>query len=98
MDMKTFDAEVVNGHLRFDEPLNEIEGQRVRVTLTIIPTGGQLLQDLPPTDVEPPEWLDVEKDVYVKMPFRGEILKDVVIVERGPGKPCTILPEPLPDD
>ena len=48
-------------------------------------------------DPEPPEWLDVENDVYFPM-TRPEIRlgKKKIRVERG--EPCIILPEELPDD
>ena len=48
-------------------------------------------------DPEPPEWLDVENDIYVRMPVPEILLeKRPLIVERG--TPNIILPEELPDD
>ena len=49
-------------------------------------------------EAEPPEWMAVETDIYVKMPFPGELLKDAVIVEGEPMRPCIILPEESPDE
>jgi hypothetical protein len=51
----------------------------------------------PPSD-EPPEGMDVEKDVYVKMPFPSEVLKGVRVMDGGPMEPCIILPEELSDE
>jgi hypothetical protein len=39
----------------------------------------------------------VESNVYVELPFPGEVLQDAVIVEGQPLRPCIILPEELPD-
>jgi len=48
-------------------------------------------------DPEPPEWLQVEKDLYFPMPV-PEILLETreLIVEEG--KPCIVLPDELPDE
>jgi hypothetical protein len=40
----------------------------------------------------------VETDLYVKMPFPGEVLRNAVLVEGAGIRPCLILPEELPDD
>jgi hypothetical protein len=96
---KTFEAEVRNGQLHCEEPLEALEGQRVQVTVTVPEPAAQTANgQAQPVSEEPPEWLDVEKDIYVPMPFRGEILKDVRIVEGGPLEPCIIVPEELPDE
>ena len=48
-------------------------------------------------DPEPPEWLQVEKDLYFPMTVPTISLGKVSIrVEEG--KPCIILPEELPDE
>jgi penicillin-binding protein 2 len=49
-------------------------------------------------EVEPPEWLDVEKEIYIQMPRHIEVLKDVKVIDLGHAKPHFILPEELPDD
>ncbi len=49
-------------------------------------------------DTEPPEWMAVETDVYVKMPFPGEVLKNAVIVDGEPMRPCFILPQESLDE
>jgi hypothetical protein len=99
MVAKTFSAQVVEGQLRYQEPLDAFEGQNVRVTVV----GGPVAIEQPDgsnteQEPEPPDWMDVEKDVYVKMPLNLEILKDVRVIEAGPGKPTIILPEDLPDE
>jgi hypothetical protein len=96
----TFDACVVNGQLQFQAPLDALEGQRVRVTLDVIgdPTPQTPSEAPPSEDPEPPEGMDVEKDIYVKMPRKVEILKGVKVVDKGPKQPSVILPEELPDD
>jgi hypothetical protein len=94
MTTTTFEARVVNGQLQYRAPLDAFEGRQVRVTLDVL---GEPSPQEAPSD-EPPEWLDVEKDVYIKMPRQVEILKDVKIVEKGPRQPRLILPEELPDE
>jgi hypothetical protein len=97
MPVATFDARVINGRLQYQAPLDALEGQQVRVMLDILaPQDSKSLP--PPSSDEPPEDMDVEKDVYVKMPFASEVLKDAVVIEGGPMEPCIILPEELPDD
>lgn len=48
-------------------------------------------------DPEPPEWLQVEKDLYFPMTRPEENLGKMTIREER-GEPCIILPEELPDD
>ena len=98
MSSATFEARVVNGQLQYQAPLDAFEGQQVRVTLDVIKTPQSKPEEIPPPPDEPPEWLDVEKDVYVKMPRNVEILKDVTVIDKGPRQPRLILPEELPDD
>lgn len=98
MQATTFEARVVNGQLQYQTPLDALEGHQVRVTVDVLaPNGGMPDASRPPTD-EVPGDLDVEKDVYVKMPFKSAVLKDAVVVEGGPMNPCIILPEELPDE
>jgi hypothetical protein len=40
----------------------------------------------------------VETEVFVKMPFPGDVLQDAVVVEGESIRPCIILPEELPDE
>ena len=80
--------------------LDAFEGQALRLTVEVIQQSAENSPggiDQSPSD-EPPEWMDVEKDIYVKMPRKTKILKVVEIVEGGPLQPCIILPDPLPDD
>lgn len=102
MITKTFTARIENGQLRYQEPLADLEGREVQVTLILngtpaTPTPAANEEQEPP-DPEPPEWLDVEKDIYVKMPLKSEIIENAVVLEGGPLQPCIILPEELPDD
>ena len=102
MPATTFSARVVNGLLDGGEALKPFEGQQVSVTV-IGPTtptepkdGGVLKAD--ESDCEPPEWMDVETDVYVKMLGKVEVLDNVQIVDCGPGHPCLIFPEESADE
>lgn len=96
---KTFEARVEKGLLQHRESLRAFEGQQVYVTL-IAPAAPQTQPEgkarLPAE--EPPAELDVEKDVYVQVPLPGEVLKDAVVVEGSPLRPCLIFPEELPDE
>jgi hypothetical protein len=47
---------------------------------------------------DPPEWLDIEKDIYVRMPRKIEVLEHVTIVDKGRGQPTIILPEEASDE
>jgi hypothetical protein len=96
---KTFSAHVTGGQLCHQEPLDRFEGQDVYVT--VVPRSS-LSTPLPPpagsSSDEPPAWMAVETDLYVKMPFPGEVLRDAVVVEGTGIRPCLILPEDLPDE
>ena len=94
MVVKTFAARIANGQLQHDESLASLEGQQVRVTVVAQQANGPL----PEAAEDPPNWLQVEKDVYVKMPFRGETLTNVTVVDGGRLPPCLILPEQLPHE
>ena len=100
MVAKTFSARVVGGQLCYQEPLDAFEGQTVRVTVAGAASFSppQSARAAESGDGEPPEWMAVEADVYAKMPFSGEVLKEVVIVEGGPLRPSLIFPEDLPDE
>lgn len=99
MAAKTFSAQVVSGRLRYQESLDVFEGQDVRVTVVEQSRPGSHPAPLTGSgEREPPDWMAVESNLYVKMPFPGEVLQDVVIVEGQPIRPCIILPEELPDE
>jgi hypothetical protein len=99
MMTKTFQARVENGQLQHQEALHAFEGQQVQVTLVAVAPPSETPNGAAgSTEPEPPEWLDVEKDIYVQMPRRVETLKDVVIVDKGRRPPCIVVPEELPDD
>lgn len=99
MVTKTFPARVANGRLQYDESLAAFEGQQVHITLLASEppqrtrsTGERLL------DEAAPEGMDVEKDIYVPMALTGEVLRNPVVLEGGPLKPCLVIPEELPDE
>ena len=105
MDQISIPAEVVNGHLRHDRPLSQWEGQSVIATLTLVPKTPPPEPESKPEppapitgaefDPEPPEWLQVEQDVYFPMTVPEILLeKKPLIVERG--KPSAFIPEELP--
>jgi hypothetical protein len=103
MITKTFAARIENGQLRFQEPLTELEGCEVQVTVVAngipadssAPTNGQA----EPPEPEPPEWLDVEKDIYIPMPYNWVTLENVKVIDLGRAEPPQfILPEELPDE
>ena len=103
MTQITIPAQVVNGHLQHETSLAELEGQRVLATLTVIPSSNgngaapTPAKDDKDFDPEPPEWLDVEHDLYFPITVPTESLGKVnVRVEEG--RPCIILPEELPDE
>jgi hypothetical protein len=96
---RTFEARVENGQLHAEEPLTALEGQRVRITLVPLPPSAPTFpEDEQHGVMEAPDEMDVEKDVYVKIPLPGEDVEGAVIVKGGPLQPCLIFPEELPDD
>lgn len=104
MVVKTFEATVAHGRLQHDEPL-EFEARRVRVTVIGDEVPGAAARpekpEFEPTaaerdEPEPPEWLHVETDTYVRMPVKERTLKDVKIIHEGRARPCIILPGELP--
>lgn len=108
MTQITISAQVVNGHLLHEQPLPELEGQRVLATLTVAPKAttksGNLTQQAPAQlgqdanfDPEPPPWLEVENDVFFPMlPADRMLEKKELIVEQG--TPSMVFPEELPDE
>jgi hypothetical protein len=98
MVVATYEARIVNGRLEPGDWLKQFEGQRVRVTVAPVHEKAERSTNEATSEPEPPEDLDVEKDVYVKMPFRSEIVQDAVIVDGGSLQPCLIFPEEMPDD
>lgn len=100
---RTFEATVSGGRLEH-ESLRELEGARVHVQVTVeraeLESSAADPESAAPAEEElqPPEWLDVEVDLYVRMPVEEVILKDVKVIDEGPAPPCIILPEVLPDD
>jgi hypothetical protein len=106
MTQITIPAQVVNGHLQHEKNLTELEGEHVLATLAVVPKEGANGASSPVSpkpeesaefDPEPPEWLEIEHDVYfpIKVP---KIPLGKVTVRVREGKPCIILPEELPDD
>ncbi len=103
----TIPGTIINGHLQHEQPLAELEGQRVLATLTVVrkeTPKGEVVKEPPapaPTDAEfdpePPPWLEIENDVYFPMTVPVQLLeKRPLITERG--TPTIILPEELPDE
>ncbi len=90
----SFEANIIDGDLRHQESLVTWEGRRVRVTLE---SSGPAATGAP-DEADSPVGLDVEKDVYVKIPFKTEVVEGAAVVEGGRLRPCLILPEELPDD
>ena len=88
-----FDAQVCNGQLVPSEPLECFEGQRVHVTLTAVPFALDNHLEMGLAHDR-----DVEKDVYVRMPFPSRLVANPTIVAGGMLKPCLIFPEDLPDE
>lgn len=94
----TFLAEVAGGQLRH-ESLFALEGRQVRVTVALPTTSSSVAEDPVRTDEEgPPEGMDVENDVLLEMPCTVEVLKGVVVIDKGAMPPTIILPEELPDE
>lgn len=94
MSVKTFAALVTHGQLCFQESLADLDGQRVVVTLVPAADRDSVV---PPADVTPPDWLDVEKDVAFRMPFHWETVQSHAL-DAGAVPPTVILPEELLDD
>jgi hypothetical protein len=100
MTLTTFEAQVIDGRLEPADALRAFEGRQVRVTLmepASVPESNPTALGQNSTDSEPPEWLDVEKVVHVKISFEGETLRDAFVVEGCPLQPCIIVPEEFRD-
>lgn len=95
MSRRRFAAQVMNGQLRFQESLVELEGRRVLVVLDDEPT----ITEWPPLtpNTRSVDEAEIEKDVSFRMPFQWEPVK-AKVTDRGPLRPCGIVPEDLPND
>lgn len=93
------DTTIVSGQLQPGDLLQPYEGQEVRVNLTLRSTDSPA-RSTPPTDSisEALEVLDVERKVVVRLPFPSEVLKNAVVVEGSPMRPCLIVPDKPFDD
>jgi len=96
MLLKAFEAEVANGQLRFQESLEDLEGQHVFVTVEINSRCRARDEPLAPDPVLLEDF-DVEHDVCFRMPFRWEVVK-ANLVDASPLRPCCILPERSADE
>lgn len=95
----SFEARIVNGQVVPGEALMAFEGQQVRLTVSAMPSLAPACLSVDADEVpESPEDLDVEKDVYVPMPFHREVLPNTTITTETALQPCLILPEDLPDE
>jgi hypothetical protein len=83
----SFDAVITEGRIQHQENLRPWEGKSVQVTVHV-----RLAEDAPPAD------LDVEKDVYRKMPVKSTVIGSSKIRDIGPAKPSLILPEGTEDE
>lgn len=96
---KSFSAQVMGGQLCYQEPLDAFEGQDVYVTVV---ARSSFRSPVPPpadgAEVEPPDWMAVETDLHVEMPFPGKILDDAVVIQGEPIRPCIIMPEETMDE
>src|SRR2546426_664470 len=95
----SFEARIVNGQLVPAEVLKAFEGQQVHITVSVPAKIAEHASSVSANDGrEPPEDLDVEKDVYVRMPLQNKAIPNPAIVKKNDLKPCLILPEGLPDE
>ena len=106
MTQITIPAQVVNGHLQHESSLAELEGQHVRVTLTVVPAdvanGNGMSAPAKPDesaefDPQPPPWLEIENDVYFPITVPEVPIGNVKIISRR-GTSSGIVPDPLPDE
>ena len=92
MITSSFDARIVNGQLVPADPLRALEGQQGHVVVSVPPSAE--LDAL----VEPPEEMDVEKDVYVRLALPSEMIANPIIAAGTELRPSLIFPEDLPDE
>lgn len=90
MNPCTFEAQIIGGQLVPGELLKAFEGQRVQVTVSAPEAARSQSSD---SDPEPPEDMDVEKDVYVRMPLPSKDAPNLTLVRGEALKPCLIFPE-----
>jgi len=86
-ETKSFGAQIIDGCISHAESLSNWEGRHVEVTV-------QVKDD----DAEAPDHMDVEKDVYLKMPVNSKVLKGYAIRSMGYAEPSVILPEGIEDE
>ena len=96
MIRRAFPADVMNGQLRFQESLADLEGRRVLVVLDECETASNQWPQLVP-DARAIDEKDVEKDVSFHMPFRWEPVK-ATVTDKGALRPCLIVPEDSPNE
>lgn len=92
---KTFTAEVCQGALKHSESLEAFEGRVVRVSVDLIDAGRRSTED---DEAQPPEWMEVEEEFYVKMPMRCQHLVGVKIGNTSRMRPSRVVPEDLDND
>ena len=74
MTTSSFDARIFNGQLVPAEPLRAFEGREVHIVVSVAPTTGTN------GEPEPPDDMDIEKDVYVRIPLASQLMSDAVVV------------------
>ena len=86
LEDRSFNAVIADGQIRHGENLTPYDGKEVHVTVHVRAI-----------EAEPPKDLDIEKDIYVKMPVETTVLGAATIRNIGSAKPSLILPEGLED-
>ena len=87
LEERTFGAVVVDGQLHHEESLLPWEGKAVQVTV-----------QLPTNEQDSGDDVDVEKDVYLKMPVSHSRVQPKAVRDVGHAKPSIFLPEGLEDE
>jgi hypothetical protein len=87
LEDKTFDAVIADGRIHHEENLRPWEGEEVRVTV-----------HFRAREFAAPDDLDVEWDIYQKMPVNTSVVGSSKIRDVGSAKPSLILPEGIEDD
>jgi hypothetical protein len=87
LEDKSFDAVITDGRIQHEENLRPWEGEEVRVTV-----------HFRIREIAQPDGLDIERDVYLKMPVKTTIVGTNKIRDIGAAKPSVILPEGIEDD